>query len=259
MYCLVTGASGVLGKCFCTELAGSGYDLYITGRNADKLEGVKSGLNEKFPQTDVRCFACDLTSESEREALFADAAKYEYLYVINCAGADIQKPLCEYTQKKLTFQARVNFEAAAAICLFAAKNGKSGLKIINISSISGATPMPNFALYSAAKGALTSFSQSINEELKGSGITCTAIVAGAFYSRPDVIENIKSQGLWGKIAAKSPEFVVKQSLKAANKRKSKYIVGRANRFMNAFLKLLPSKIKFWYIKNRWAKTRKDAF
>ncbi len=259
MYCLITGATGVLGKCFCLELARLGYNLYLTGRSGDKLKALERELKGVTSDIGVRSFACDLTSEAEREALFNDAQNYEFLYVINCAGADIQKPLEEYTQAKLTFQTRINFEAAAAVCLFAVNHGKKGLKIINISSISGANPMPNFAIYSAAKGALTSFSQSLNVEIKGRGMSCTAIIAGAFYSRPDVIEYIKTQGLWGRIAAKTPEFVVKQSLKAAKRRKGRYIVGNANKLMNIFLKLLPQKFKLRYIAKRWGKTRKDAF
>lgn len=259
MYCFITGACGVLGKCFCKEFAGLGYNLYVTGRSADRLESLKSGLKGEYPEIEVNCFVCDLTDVTDRAALFNDAEKYDFSYVVNCAGADIQKPLTEYTQEKLAFQTRINFEAAAAVCLFAVNHGKSGLKIINISSISGAEPMPNFAIYSAAKGALTSFSVAVNEEIKNKKMSCTAIVAGAFYSRPDVIEYIKTQGLWGRIAAKSPEFVAKHSIKAANKCKDKYVVGGANRLMNVFLKLLPKKIKLKYIANRWGKTRKDAF
>lgn len=71
--------------------------------------------------------------------------------LVNVAGADIQKSFEEYTQEKISFQCRVNFEAAAALCRFAVGNRAKELEIVNISSVSGICPMPYFALYSAAK------------------------------------------------------------------------------------------------------------
>ena len=89
--------------------------------------------------------------------------------LVNAAGADIQKPFEAYTQEKITFQCRANFEAAVDMCHFAVSNAQTGLEIVNISSVSGIYPMPYFAIYSATKSALTSFSIALREEVKGKG------------------------------------------------------------------------------------------
>ena len=75
----------------------------------------------------------------------------------------------------------------------------------------------------------------------------------------DIVEDIKNQGLWGKLSAKSPEFVAKKSLKALQKNKVKYIPGGFNKFLNFIMKLLPKGLVLRFIARRWKKQTKDAF
>ena len=119
--------------------------------------------------------------------------------------------------------------------------------------------MPYFAIYSATKGALTSFSLSLREEVKGQDVYVTAVLPGAMPTRSDVKEQIKGQGLWGKLAAKSPQFVAEKSLLASNKNKGKYIPGFFNNVMDVTTKLIPMSLKLKFIANRWSKIEKDAF
>jgi short-subunit dehydrogenase len=83
--------------------------------------------------------------------------------------------------------------------------------------------MPYFALYSASKGYLTSLFTSLHYELKDDGVKVTTVLPGGVFTRPDIVEEIKSQGLWGRLSAKTPEFVAEKSLKAVRKNKVKYI------------------------------------
>jgi hypothetical protein len=266
-FTVITGATGYLGRAFALECACRGENLFLTGRSEQKLQELQTYLLSVCSDVCVRYFACDLTVSEEREKLFDyfdkltfsdfDGARVSKL--INVAGADIQKAFESYDQQKLTFQTRICFEAAVALSNFAIKRRADRLQIINISSVSGIYPMPYFALYSACKRALTNFSVALNQEMKGTGVTSTAILPGAIYTRADVVEYIKTQGLWGKIAAKQPEFVVKKSLKAADKGKAKTIIGFANKLMNVFTKLIPQRIKLKFIAAKWKKTTKDAF
>ena len=203
----------------------------------------------------------DLSSEVSRgeffEALSARGERVKML--INVAGADIQKPFENYTQEKLLFQCRANFEGAAAMCLYAVQHAAKKAKIINISSVSGIYPMPYFAVYSATKGALTSFSQALSREVKKRGITVTVILPGAMPTREDVREQIRGQKAWGKLAAEPPSLVARKSLRAAEKGKRKAIIGFWNKLMNAATKPLPLSLKMKFIEKRWSKISKDAF
>ena len=119
--------------------------------------------------------------------------------------------------------------------------------------------MPYFAISSALKGALTSFSLSLAEELKGEGVRVCVVLPGAVYTRPDVVEYIKKQGLWGRIAAKSPDFIAKKSLQALERGRRKYIPGIANKLMRVFTAFIPQRLKLKFIASRWKRTEKDAF
>ena len=119
--------------------------------------------------------------------------------------------------------------------------------------------MPYFAVYSAMKGALTSFSASLREEMKGKGVKVTAVLPGAMPTRADVRAQIEGQGVWGKLAAKSPAFVAECSLKAVKKNRRKVIPGFWNKIMNIILKILPLPWKLKFIARRWSKISKDAF
>lgn len=260
-YALITGATGGLGKAFVFECANEGYDLLLTGRSEEKLSCLRKQVQEIYPDLDIRVYASDLSSSKSRiemmKRITEEGLKISLL--ANVAGADIQKGLTEYTEQKLLFQCRVNFEAAVSLCRFAIEHKAEHLDIINLSSVSGIYPMPYFAIYSATKGALTSFSQSLREEMKGKGVYVTAILPGAMPTREDIKEQIKGQGLWGKLAVKTPESVAKASLKAVRKNKRKVIVGFWNKVMRIGTGWLPTSLRLKFIAGRWSKISKDAF
>lgn len=258
---MITGACGHLGGAFVHEAMAAGDNLILTGRNAEKLAALKAEIITGGYGADVRAYAADLTDEGSRYAMM-DAIRQDGLSIkrlINVAGADIQKPFKDYTQQKISFQCRVNFEAAASLCHFAVERKAESLEIVNISSVSGIYPMPYFALYSAMKGALTSFSVALRAEMKKSGVRVTAVLPGAMPTRDDIKQQIAGQGLWGKLAAKTPEYVAKKSLAAVKRNKAKYIPGFWNRVMNAGTKLVPSTWRTAFIAKRWSKISKDAF
>ena len=248
VYTLITGATGYLGKAFVELCLRRGENVYITGRSEDKLRELRVQMLRAYP-----------ADERSREAMFADAGRYKFSALINVAGADIQKPFCRYNQQKLTFQMRANFEGAVSMCAFCISHAAEHLKIINISSICGQYDMPYFAIYSAAKGALTSFSLALAEELKGSGVDVCVVLPGAIHTRPDVEEYIRTQGLWGKIAAKTPRFVALKALEASESGKRMVIIGAANRAMYYLSKLVPARLMRKMIAIKWSRTQKDAF
>ena len=260
-YALITGATGGLGKAFVYAVAKRGYSLLLTGRNVEKLQALQAELQEKYPDISTRIYAADLSDVGSRIAMTEKIAaeNIRISLLVNVAGADIQKGLQEYTQEKIAFQCRVNFEAAVSLCRFAIENKADRLEIVNISSVSGIYPMPYFAIYSATKGALTSFSQSLRAEMKGQNVAVTAILPGAMPTRDDIKDQIKGQGLWGKLAAKSPEEVAEKSLKAVRKNKRKVIVGFWNKIMRIGTCWMPTSWRLHFIAKRWSKISKDAF
>jgi len=250
-----------LGKAFVYALAKQGKKLILTGRSEEKLARLREELRENGYCQDVLICAADLANEGSRYA-FMEKITQKNVHLntlINVAGADVQKGFEEYTQEKLVFQCRVNFEAAVSLSKFAIERKAEHLDIVNISSVSGIYPMPYFAIYSATKGALTSFSCALREEMKGKGVHVSAILPGAMPTREDIKAQIKGQGLWGKLAVKSPEWVAEYSLKVVRKNKRVKIAGFWNKVMRFGTALLPISLKLKFIAKRWSKISKDAF
>lgn len=260
-YTLITGATGGLGRAFASACADRGENLFLTGRSEDKLNALKNELLSAHSNIKIDVFPCRLDCEGDRKKLFDYICGKGIVFsrLINVAGADIQKAFKDYGQDKIVFQIRTDFEAAACLTRFVLDRAASNLKIIAVSSVSGIYPMPYFALYSAAKGATTSFFIALHEELKPSKINVTVVLPGAMPTRDDIKEQIKGQGLWGKLAAKSPKFVAGKTLKKSDKNKRKYIPGFFNNVMNAGTKIIPLSLKLKFIAHRWSKISKDAF
>ena len=260
-YTVISGSTGGIGKAFAQSMAKSGNDLFLTGRSKEKLNALKTQLEQINSEIVIEIFPCQLLSESDRVEMFnyIDQKGITFNRLINVAGVDIQKGFSEYTTDKVIFQTRVNCESTVVITHEVLKRFTNGGEIITISSMSGVTPMPYFALYSATKSMLTNFFYSLRKELKERKIKVTTVLPGGVYTRPDICNDIKGQGLWGKLSAKTPEFVVKKSLKAVRKNKAKCIPGFFNKLLYFIMKITPLSLQTAFIKNRWKKQTKDAF
>lgn len=259
-YTFISGATGGIGKAFAYKCAEKGYDLFLTGRSQEKLNLLKEELL-KIYGVKIDCYPCQLTDENDRKALFSyiDEKSVIFNRIINVAGVDTQKAFTDYTLEKVHFQIRVNVEATISITHELLKRKSDETEIITVSSMSGVSPMPYFALYSATKCMLLNFFTALHYELKKDKVKVTVIMPGGVPTRPDIIEDIKGQGLWGKLSAKSPAFVAEKSLKAVRKNKIKYIPGGFNKFLYFIMKIAPKKIVLKFIANRWKKQTKDAF
>lgn len=255
----ISGATGGIGRAFAFECARKGHDLFLTGRSEERLKNLKEELC--LFNVNVDFCSCDLTSEEEREKLYLYAKEKCYTFdrIILVAGVDIQKPFLEYTREKLLFQLRVNAEATIDLTHALLSLRAKETEVVAISSMSCVSPMPYFQIYSATKGLILSFFTALRYELKGEGVKITTVMPGGVPTRKDIIEDIKGQGLWGKLSSKSPEFVVRGSLKAVKKNKAKYIPGFFNKFLYFIMKIAPKKIVLNFIAKRWKKLRKDAF
>ncbi len=258
-WAFVSGATGGIGKAFAKECASSGFDLFLTSRSTDKLAELEKEIASKY-SVNILTFACDLTSDAEIQSMidFMLEKGVRFKRILNVAGVDTQKGFLDYTLQKVLFQINVNAKATISLTHQLLKIS-DGAEVLTVSSMSGVSPMPYFALYSATKAMLTNFFTALHYELKPQGIKVTTVLPGGVYTRADVIEDIKGQGLWGKLSAKSPEFVAKKSLKALQKNKVKYIPGAFNKLLNFVMKLLPKGIVLRFIARRWKKQTKDAF
>ena len=259
-YTLITGASGYIGKAFAKLLVKTD-SLLLTGRSEEKLNKTKNELLAINPQAEIRIFPADLTSEDERAKLFAYADENDIRFkkLFNVAGADIQKAFVKYDREKLIFQIRVNYEATLSVTLDFLKRRTDNSEILTVSSMCGCTPMPYFSVYSSSKAALINFFNALRVELKDEKIKITTVLPGSVETRPDVIEDIKKQGLTGKLSKKSPEYVAEKSLRALRKNKRIFVPGFYNKIVYFLNKITPETIAAKIVAKKFKIKEKDAF
>jgi short-subunit dehydrogenase len=175
---LVAGATGGIGTQTAKLLSASGAQLYLTGRNAEKLHGLAASL--QVPAS--RVFVADLSDESAvramAESIHAEAGALDVL--VNAAGLGIIKPLDQLTTQDFLATLQANLLASFLLVrsfLPPMKASGRGL-VINIPGVLGKVPMAGAAAYSASKYGLVGMMQSIREELKRTNVRITNIFLG---------------------------------------------------------------------------------
>lgn len=175
---LVIGATGGIGSQATRLLKGSGANLFLTGRNASKLQQIANDCNIDNENT----FALDISNaeavDQLKEKYFDQMPAIDIL--INAAGIGIIKTM--ETLDEQDFLRSIYYNLYAPFLLLKAflpamKELKKGL-VINIPGVLGKVPMAGAAAYSASKYGLVGMMQSIREELKRTDIRITNLFLG---------------------------------------------------------------------------------
>jgi uncharacterized protein len=228
---LVTGASVGIGSAFARLLAERGHDLVLVARDRQRLEALAKEL-EAGHEISVEVLAADLTVGSELanvEARCADAARPVDV-LINNAGFGSFGRYHELDVDTETREIQLNVLALVRLTHAAARTmeprGSGG--ILNVSSLAGFQPGPFNAVYAASKAFVTSFTESVHEELKGSGVHVTALCPGftrtEFQERANAPAHRVPSFLW-----QTADDVARTGLKGLDKNHALVVSGGVNR------------------------------
>ena len=171
---LITGASSGIGKATADFLSDKGYIIYGTSRCPNKYQ---------TPQK-YSLLPLDINDEKSISNLIDIVLNKEKNIdvLINNAGVGITGPGEETSIKAMRDNFETNFFGPIKLMqqvLPSMRSNKKGL-IINITSIAGYMGLPFRGCYSASKGALEIFSESIRMEVKKYGVNITTIAPGEF-------------------------------------------------------------------------------
>ncbi|WP_377505322.1 SDR family NAD(P)-dependent oxidoreductase [Octadecabacter sp. R77987] len=178
---LITGASSGIGKEFARYHAAQGGNVIITARRADLLLDLKAELERDHGIT-AHAIAQDIGAADGAQALAAqvEGAGLRVDILINNAGfGGLGRHIDRALDDELAM-IDLNVKTLTALThIFAAKMAaQGGGKILNVGSTAGMMPGPNQAVYFATKAYVQSFSQALDHELRGSGVTCTVLCPG---------------------------------------------------------------------------------
>jgi len=176
---LITGASTGLGAAFAERLAQAGYDVVLVARDRPRLER----LAEKLQSSDdiqAEVLAADLTDPTELHKVERAAASGHVDLLVNNAGFGTYGRFSQLDIDREEEEVRLNVIALVrltrAVLPPMIEAGQGG--IINVSSMAGFQAGPFNATYCATKAYVTSFTESVSEELRGTGVRIQALCPG---------------------------------------------------------------------------------
>jgi short-subunit dehydrogenase len=178
---LVTGASSGIGLEIARLLAADGKDLVIVARNRERLTQIAGELQSQH-KASVNVLAADL-SDPDAPASIARALGGIGLSVdvlVNNAGMGVYGPFLETDLARELEMIRVNLVALTELTkMFLPGMVRRGRgRILNVSSTAAFQPGPLMAVYYATKAYALSFSEALANEVRGTGVTVTALCPG---------------------------------------------------------------------------------
>lgn len=121
--------------------------------------------------------------------------------------------------------------------------------ILNVASIIGYTPSAYKTFYPASKAFIFSFSRGLHEELKGTGVSVSVLMAGVMATNPSVVERMKAQGWRARFILVDTDFVAREALRRTFKRKPVIILGIGNKISHFLAKALPLSLRLQLMTN----------
>jgi len=243
---LITGASAGLGVEFARQLAPHARALVLTARRHDRLEVLKTELTRANPNLSVYCYALDLADLDGIDRLtrwLADEG-IRINFLINNAGLGDHGLFQQSDWSKVESMLDVNITALTRLThsLLPVLRTFDTSAILNVSSSASFVPVPQLAVYAATKAYVTSFSEALRAELRGTGVSVTALCPGPVDTEFSDVANSGHSGA----GMSAPEFlkvpaeqVVYEALAGVERDRARVIPGWAVFLLMSFVFLIP--------------------
>ncbi len=178
---LITGASSGIGAALARCFARDGHRLVLVARSGDKLTALADSLQSEFAVR-VSVLPVDLSLPDAAAGLAAGIKRRRMVIdvLVNNAGvlehgAFVRMPAQRHQQ---LIDLNVSGLTAMLAEFVPAMVQRGRGRILNVASIAAFQPVPSLATYAATKAYVLSLTESLAEELRGSGVTVTALCPG---------------------------------------------------------------------------------
>jgi len=179
--CLITGASSGIGAEVARVLAQRGYGVTLTARRKERLDELARELSDRHG---VRAdtVACDLSSIAARHRMIQTLEKRGRAVevLVNNAGFGSAGRFQDLDADDELRMVRTNVEAVMDLCAHYVpqmiQRRRGG--ILNVASTAAFQPIPRQATYAATKAFVLNFTEALHTDLRGTGVTATALCPG---------------------------------------------------------------------------------
>src|SRR5213082_1104916 len=233
---LITGASAGIGREFARQLAGRAKSLILIARREQKLNELRDELNQQYPNVAISVRKTDLADLAHLNELLAwlDHERIDVDLLINNAGLGDSGAFSTSDPIRNEQMTLVNIVALTTLTrhLLPRMIARRCGGILNVSSSAGFLPIPDFAVYAATKAYVTSFSEALRAELRGTGVSVCALCPGPVHTefgevakRPGVQPPVGPELVYVPV-----EQVVRVALRAVARDRARVVPGFAIAF-----------------------------
>lgn len=244
---LVTGASSGIGAEIARELARRGHGLVLVARRRERLEQLREDLTDRGVRIEV--MPADLADRADRERLVGEvhSSGLQVDILVNNAGVSTIGAVHRADVADELAMVELDVAAVVDLCtrfLPAMVDRRCGA-VLNVASTGGFQPVPGQAGYGASKAFVLSYTQAVNGELHGTGVTATALCPGPVRTEfgeaagfsPGEAEGALPSFMW-----EPAEGVARAAVEGMARGHPVVIPGTANRVTATLATLLPKQL-----------------
>jgi len=193
---VITGASGGIGRASAIDFAKEGAKLVLVSRSKNKLDRVSEELQQYT--NEVMVIPTDVSNQDQVNEMVSQVisrfGRIDYLF--NNAGSSYvgsveDSDFIENTKKMFEVDYLGTVYATKAVLPHMKKQGSG--HIMNMSSVVGRKAFPKFGGYSSIMHALSGFSDSLRQELRGTGINVSIIHPAL--TQTNLLDDIKPEDM----------------------------------------------------------------
>jgi short-subunit dehydrogenase len=192
---LITGASSGIGRALAAELAGRGFDLFLTARRTDELEQLREQITTAHPDRRIEVRRLDVTDDADVAAAIDEAAERFGRCDIVVANAGIGNSgrvgTGELARARQIVETNLIGAIATIDAAVAQLRKQGGGQVVGISSVASVRGLPGSASYSASKAGLTAYLEGVRAETHSEPITVTTIAPG--YIDTPINQDVRSR------------------------------------------------------------------
>jgi short-subunit dehydrogenase len=178
---IVTGASSGIGAAIARQLAGRGHGVTLVARREARLKVLADEIAQAH-RVRAEVVTADLTDPRSRAELPAqlEARGLVVDVLVNNAGFTTMGPVSRANRERELAMIRTDVEAVVDLCTMFVPGLVTRHRgaVLNTASTAAFQPLPGQAAYAASKAFVLSYSRALGAELKGTGVTVTALCPG---------------------------------------------------------------------------------